>query len=456
VSTERSRQAFLARIERRAPPPRGAAGAPDPGLPEWLRSRLEGTRARAETLAETPALGRPRELLSESGPAGPLLVRRERLGGAVRHGFCALDAALAGDRAALARVACDPALERADLGRAVFLDIETNGLAGGAGTLAFLVALGWFEGREFVLWQGFLERPSAERALLAAVAARIQDAALLVSYFGKSFDRHRLEDKMRLHGLSPPFAGRPHLDLYHPLRRLYRAPLARRAPAARGDGRLASVERDLAGIERGPDLSGSLAPAAWQDFLAGRAHRLEQVFEHNRRDVLALVSLLAHLGAAESEVLASGERLPGPHAARALGLARLAERRGDRAERARWLGRALERSAERDERRVLALELAAAELAIDPGSRPAQSRLEGLLDAPPDASSARAGVLLAWLLADTEPAAGEGAALAALERAARLVPAWLAGRERERAERSLARLRKRLGRPAAQSRGRTR
>jgi hypothetical protein len=65
-------------------------------------------------------------------------------------------------------------------------------------------------------------------------------------------------------------------------------------------------------------------------------------------------------------------------------------------------------------------------------------------------------VLLAWLLADTEPAAGEGAALAALERAARLVPAWLAGRERERAERSLARLRKRLGRPAAQSRGRTR
>jgi uncharacterized protein YprB with RNaseH-like and TPR domain len=41
-------------------------------------------------------------------------------------------------------------------GQMLFLDLETTGLAGGAGTYAFLVGCGWFEGGTFRLRQFFL------------------------------------------------------------------------------------------------------------------------------------------------------------------------------------------------------------------------------------------------------------------------------------------------------------
>lgn len=182
----------------------------------------------------------------------------------------------------------DERLASLDFSRAIFLDIETTGLSGGAGTKAFLVGLGRFVDGQFELWQGFLRGPEDERALLAECAERIAASSGLVSFFGKSFDRHRLEDKMRLHGVRPPFEELPHLDLYHPCRRLYGGRF--------DDTRLATMERELCGVERDRDLPGAFAPAAWYDFLARRPHLLEEVFRHNRDDVLSLVTLGVELG----------------------------------------------------------------------------------------------------------------------------------------------------------------
>ena len=52
----------------------------------------------------------------------------------------------------------------------LFLDLETTGLAGGAGTYAFLVGCAWFDGAVFRTRQFFLSSYAAERALLEAVA----------------------------------------------------------------------------------------------------------------------------------------------------------------------------------------------------------------------------------------------------------------------------------------------
>ncbi|MFM7299113.1 MAG: ribonuclease H-like domain-containing protein, partial [Planctomycetota bacterium] len=207
--------------------------------------------------------------------------------------------------------------------RALFLDIETTGLAGGAGTKAFLVGLGRFTGDGFELWQGFLRGPEDEAALLDECARRVASAGALVSFFGKSFDRHRLEDKMRLHGIDAPFERCLHLDLYHPCRRLYGAGLA--------NGRLATMEREIAGVERPHDLPGAFAPAAWYDYLAGRAHRLEEVFEHNRDDILSLVAIASALAR-----LASNDAPSALPSTRALALARCAERVGRWRECRRW------------------------------------------------------------------------------------------------------------------------
>ena len=54
--------------------------------------------------------------------------------------------------------------------RAVFIDLETTGLSGGAGTVAFLVGCGYFDLGAFQVRQFLLTSYSAERALLAAVA----------------------------------------------------------------------------------------------------------------------------------------------------------------------------------------------------------------------------------------------------------------------------------------------
>jgi uncharacterized protein YprB with RNaseH-like and TPR domain len=221
-------------------------------------------------------------------PQGPGHARRRQLLPLEHaHGRLALAQGLRRLPAELAWLAKDPALEGLCLDSARFLDIETTGLSGGAGTYAFLVAIGRVEGREFRLDQHFLTHPAGEAALLAEVARELAAGTLLVSFFGKSFDRHRLEDKMRIHRVPPPFAGRPHLDLYHPLRRLYGKSF--------GDCRLSTLERALLGLQRQDDLSGAFAPAAWFDHQAGRPHLLEGVFEHNRLDVLSLVGLCAHL-----------------------------------------------------------------------------------------------------------------------------------------------------------------
>jgi uncharacterized protein YprB with RNaseH-like and TPR domain len=276
-----------------------------------LRERLRTRRKRAAAACAPPA-GLEPDL------SGAVLARTTDLDARSLHGRFALEEIGSADPRAVAWLARDPSLAAFDLSRALFLDTETSGLSGGAGTWVFLVGLGSFEAdgedrRRFRVWQGFLSEPAGESALLVEVARRIRSAGAVVSFFGKSFDRHRLEDKMRIHGIEPPFAGRPHLDLYPPLRRLYRP----RAGGGLDDARLRTFESALCGVEREDDLPGAMAPAAWFDFLHGRPHDLEGVFRHNRDDVLSLVTLAAHLGRTLHESRAGGEELPGPPAVRA-------------------------------------------------------------------------------------------------------------------------------------------
>jgi uncharacterized protein YprB with RNaseH-like and TPR domain len=285
--------------ETRRDEPRDADSPEAPAFPTGdLRRHLARRSAlRAASLAPTAAahvfdpprrldLGPPERLAPSRGGA---LARVSAFAREHAHGACSLARGLDFDRALLAASARDERLLEIDLERAVFLDTETSGLSGGSGTYVFLVGLGLFAPERFEVWQGFLAAPGDERALLQETAERIAEASAIVSFFGKSFDRHRLEDKMRVHGVAPPFASVPHLDLYWPLRRAHQGRFE--------NCRLKTLERELAGVVRDDDLPGSFAPAAWFDFLAGRPHRLEGVFRHNLEDVLSLVALLPHAAA---------------------------------------------------------------------------------------------------------------------------------------------------------------
>jgi uncharacterized protein YprB with RNaseH-like and TPR domain len=357
-----------------------------------LRREEAGAQANPAATSEVATtLGAPTDLETGPGPAGEWLARSTWYGRDARHGDFALAEIDHARGADFELLTGDAALAEFDLERAIYLDTETTGLSGGAGTYVFMVGLGRFEERAgsagFDCWQGFLPGPEAEAALLAECAERIRASSGVVSFFGKSFDRHRLEDKMRLVGVEPPFAGLPHLDLYHPCRRLYREAYA--------DGRLKTLERELCGVERQDDLPGALAPAAWFDFLAQRPHRLEGVFQHNRDDVLSLVTLAAHLGRARSESRFDGSALAGDGAARALGLSRSCAARGEREAALTWLERALERDAR--PRRALLLERAH-HLRLSGRANDALEAYRNLVRGPEDSCSAPALLELAKFL----------------------------------------------------------
>ena len=171
--------------------------------------------------------------------------------------------------------------------RLVCLDTETTGLGTAAGTLAFLVGLGWWEGPVFRRLQLVCPDHGEEPALLAALEAAIPPDSWLVTYNGRGFDWPLLVTRYRLHRrAAPAHAGM--LDLLPAVRRLFRHRL--------GDARLATVERELLGVERHGDVGGWEIPGRYLDFVrGGPAAPLAPVLRHNAEDVASLARLLAHL-----------------------------------------------------------------------------------------------------------------------------------------------------------------
>lgn len=173
-------------------------------------------------------------------------------------------------------------------GDAVFLDTETSDLAGGASVYVFLVGLLFVEQDAIMVEQIRLDGPEGEGLFLETVAAAVARRDKIISFSGKSFDRHRLDDRFALLCGTRPMVELPHLDLYHLGRRLFAGRLR--------DTRLRTFEERLLGVHRVDDLGGAECPEAWFDFLEGFDDgRMERVHEHNLIDVLSLVTLTARL-----------------------------------------------------------------------------------------------------------------------------------------------------------------
>jgi hypothetical protein len=113
----------------------------------------------------------------------------------------------------------------------------------------------------------------------------------------------------------PPHAG--HLDLLPFVRRIFRHRLT--------DARLRTVEVELLGMDRGPDVDGWQIPGRYLDFLrGGSATPLADIVRHNHEDVRSLARLLAH---AESHLGDAVDRRAAPVGDQA-GLARAYRRLG--------------------------------------------------------------------------------------------------------------------------------
>ena len=236
--------------------------------------------------------------------------------------------------------------EGAGVSNLLFVDLETTGLAGGAGTYAFLVGCGWFEDGRFKVRQFFLASYLAERALLHALVDVARKAGAVVTYNGKSFDLPLVETRYTLHRMETPFAGLPHIDMLHPARRLWRGRdgvasgtfVDSRRTAGASSCRLSMLEHTLCGHVREGDVAGFEIPARYFHYVrTGDARPIEAVLEHNRLDLLSLALVTARA----AQLLDEGA--PGTRTSReALGLGRLYERGGMFADAWRCFARAIE------------------------------------------------------------------------------------------------------------------
>lgn len=175
-----------------------------------------------------------------------------------------------------------------DVRRLLFLDTETTGLSGGAGTLAFLVGLGFVEGDELVIRQLLMRDYPEEPILLSHVADLMERFDAYVTFNGKSFDLPLLESRMTMHRMRNRYADLPHLDLLHPARRIWKLRLGR--------CNLAALEEAVLGEGRADDLPGALVPERYFEYLKTRDFALlEDVLHHNMLDIRSLAVLLARL-----------------------------------------------------------------------------------------------------------------------------------------------------------------
>jgi len=176
--------------------------------------------------------------------------------------------------------------------RVVFFDIETTGLSGGAGTVAFLAGCGWFEADgAFRIRQFFLAGPSGEHAMLQALSAVFADASLLVTYNGRTFDVPFMDMRWAFHRTASPTGGLLHFDMLPTARRFW----ARRESMDEGGCSLSTLEQRVLGFYRHADVPGFEIPARYFQFLRTRdARAIDGVLEHNRHDLRSLAALMSH------------------------------------------------------------------------------------------------------------------------------------------------------------------
>lgn len=201
--------------------------------------------------------------------------------------------------------------------RVVFFDIETTGLSGGAGTLPLIVGCGWFEGARFVVRQFFLSGPGGERAMLDALTGILDEASLLVTYNGRTFDVPVMETRWAFHRRQSGSEDLPHLDMLPAARRLWGRDLE--------SCTLTALERSVLRFHRLNDVPGLEIPSRYFQFLrTGDTTVIDGVLEHNRHDIVSLAAVTAH---------ALRLAVEGPDACEspneALGLGCLYERAGD-------------------------------------------------------------------------------------------------------------------------------
>jgi hypothetical protein len=192
-----------------------------------------------------------------------------------------------------------------------FFDLETTGLSGGTGTIAFLAAVGFFEGGDFLITQVFMDDFPGEPSFLDFSINLLAQRPHLVTYNGAAFDLPLLRTRCVMNGIRVPEFR--HIDVLHATRRLWRRTL--------GSCSLQAMEAGVLGEGREDDVPGFLIPRLWLEYSGSSAEGardslplMGKVVDHNALDVKSLARLLLRIEGIMKEPLSrwAGEKVYAP------------------------------------------------------------------------------------------------------------------------------------------------
>lgn len=252
------------------------------------------TKEKLEKLINLTGVAKPR-IKSEPPPRPawepqkrePLQYFESSYSPLVRYGQISIGEGLKIDGETLYYLGRDEEFQGLGLDTALFLDLETTGLAGGTGTIPFLVGLGYYRAGKFVVAQYFLGEPGEEGRMLEDLARLFEEGGFrsVVTYNGKAFDLPLLETRFILKRRPFKLSGMPHLDFLFSARHLWRH--------KHESCRLFHLAREVVAADRSEDIPGAEIPFRYFDYLrTGDFGQIEPILYHNQEDILSLLGLV--------------------------------------------------------------------------------------------------------------------------------------------------------------------
>ena len=158
----------------------------------------------------------------------------------------------------------------------------------GAGTVAFEVGMGCLTDSGFQIHQLVMRDYPEEKFLLQSIADTLMGYDAICTFNGRTFDVPLLRDRFLMNRMDDSCLDKPHIDLLHIARRVFKLRLQR--------CNLGKLEEAVLGIPRFDDLPGAQVPQRFFDYLkTGSFDLLTDVLEHNAQDVASLCVLLLSL-----------------------------------------------------------------------------------------------------------------------------------------------------------------
>jgi uncharacterized protein len=310
---------------------------------EW--EKIDGedglsVKQKLERLISLTDKGKATAVRSEPGP--PMKPRREPVRIiensyvlAARYGQIPISMGLQIPGSILSFLSRDGGFQGLDLSSALFIDLETTGLAGGTGTVPFLVGLAYYRDERFKVTQFFLDDMGEEGRLLEELERFVREMGFrsVVSYNGKAFDLPLIETRFALHRTPCPLRDLPHLDFLFSARSLWKHKYE--------SCRLFDLAQAIVHAARSEDIPGAEVPLRYFQYIRGGDFSLiEPILYHNQEDLLSLLGVIvagAVLVERNREAAERGEA----DAMDLFGVARLFERAGDMTTTTALLERAL-------------------------------------------------------------------------------------------------------------------